>query len=63
MLLVVLMLKEKAAAVTAWCLVLYCLLHLNESLLACSVVDNHRTACIGVVHAKFVCKIFRSSLT
>ena len=63
MLLVVLMLKEKAAAVTAWCLVLYCLLHLNESLLACSVVDNHRTACISVVHAKFVCKIFRSSLT
>jgi hypothetical protein len=39
------------------------LLHLNKSLLACSVVDNHRAARVSVVHAEFVSKILRPSLT
>ena len=39
------------------------LLHLDESLLACPVIDNHRTACVSVVHAEFVSKILRPSLT
>ena len=63
MLLLVLMMEEETAAVTAWGLMLHRLLHLNQSLLSCSVIDNHRAACVGIVHTKFVSQIFRPGLT